>query len=55
MPDRGACQSPGGVPSQGGKGWGRDASRQLLTRVLTDRKGMKATGVEYYDKAGERQ
>ena len=25
-----------------------------VTRVLTDRKGMKATGVEYYDKAGER-
>ncbi len=25
-----------------------------VTRVLTDRNGMKATGVEYYDKAGER-
>ena len=25
-----------------------------VTRVLTDRKGMKATGVEYYDKSGER-
>lgn len=25
-----------------------------VTRVLTDRKGVKATGVEYYDKAGER-
>ena len=25
-----------------------------VTRVLTDRTGLKATGVEYYDKAGER-